>query len=262
MVDHKKTFVVVGMAGSGKTTFCQRLYSWLVQKEMKNVSEEAEAKLNINEIVKGINLDPAVLNTKMPCYVDIRDTVDVKKIIKKYNLGPNGAINIALDLFLVQQEHKKDLDIFAENCKFKIIDTPGQIESFVWNFPGEYLFRGLHPEKSVILYVMDLASQKSSPSSSLYLFLTNLLFATIIRHKYPNNRLLVVLNKIDVNNYAEFIKYQKDYEYLLQRVSEDPDLSFIGGMATYFEEFYKDLETVEVSSLTGEGRDKILSILL
>lgn len=34
-----------------------------------------------------------------PANIDIRDTVDYKKVMKQYNLGPNGAIVTSLNLF-------------------------------------------------------------------------------------------------------------------------------------------------------------------
>lgn len=76
--------VCVGMAGSGKTTFMQRINAHLHgQKEPPYV----------------INLDPAVLNVPFESNIDIRDSVNYKEVMKQYNLGPNGGIITSLNLF-------------------------------------------------------------------------------------------------------------------------------------------------------------------
>lgn len=46
-----------------------------------------------------INLDPAVLNVPFDSNIDIRDTVNYREVMKQYNLGPNGGIMTALNLF-------------------------------------------------------------------------------------------------------------------------------------------------------------------
>ncbi|CAF5229747.1 unnamed protein product, partial [Rotaria magnacalcarata] len=76
--------LVLGMAGSGKTTFIQRINAHLHTEKMPPYV---------------INLDPAVHELPYPCNVDIRDTVNYKQVMKQYSLGPNGAIVTSLNLF-------------------------------------------------------------------------------------------------------------------------------------------------------------------
>ena len=76
--------LVMGMAGSGKTTFVHRLISYLSQNGKKAYT---------------VNLDPSVLEVAYPCNIDIRDSVKYKKVMKSYSLGPNGAILTCLNLF-------------------------------------------------------------------------------------------------------------------------------------------------------------------
>lgn len=61
--------IVLGMAGSGKSTFVEALAKYLV----------AQGKRTYN-----INLDPAVLNVKFPANIDIRDSVKYKAVMKEY----------------------------------------------------------------------------------------------------------------------------------------------------------------------------------
>ena len=79
----RTNLIVIGMAGSGKTTLIQRLISYMH---------------SIDNAPFVLNLDPAVLHLPYGANIDIRDTVDFKQVMKSYNLGPNGAILTSLNL--------------------------------------------------------------------------------------------------------------------------------------------------------------------
>lgn len=66
--------IVLGMAGSGKTTFVKKLAEFQRDK--------------INPYI--VNLDPACLEVPYPVNIDIRDTINYKQVMKQYVLGPNG----------------------------------------------------------------------------------------------------------------------------------------------------------------------------
>lgn len=67
--------IVLGMAGSGKTTFVRKLSQFQREKFKPYL----------------INLDPACKEVPYQVNIDIRDTVNYKEVMKQYNLGPNGA---------------------------------------------------------------------------------------------------------------------------------------------------------------------------
>ena len=60
--------LVIGMAGSGKTTFMQRVNSYLHSKQQPPYI---------------INLDPAVTHLPFTANIDIRDTVDYQEVMKQ-----------------------------------------------------------------------------------------------------------------------------------------------------------------------------------
>lgn len=229
-----KTFIVIGMAGSGKTTFCQRLYSWL--------NTDIVLKNGLNANITSINLDPAVVNPKMPLTIDIRDSIDYKEIMEKYKLGPNGAINTCLNIFFANF-------IVPEPAKYTIVDTPGQIEAFTWSSTGDMAMALL--KNTIILYVIDLPL-----CSNKHVFINNMIFATAIKLKFKRP-VLVVFNKADCTDSTEVIKWIKDYTYFRESLQEDE--SELGSMALYFEEFYNSLDYTFVSSYIGSGKDEFLS---
>lgn len=227
----QRTFVVVGMAGSGKTTFCQRLYSWL--------NTEVVLKNGLNANITSINLDPAVQNPKMPLTVDIRDFIDFKETMERYNLGPNGCTNTCLNIFLLSFKP-------PEGSKYTIVDTPGQIEAFTWSSPGDAIMTILR--NVFVVYIVDLPLCKNK-----YVFINNMIFAAALKHKFKRP-VLVVFNKLDSGDFGDIEKWIRDYSYFIGSLTEEE--SDIRGMALYFEEFYNSLDFVCVSSLTGAGREQ------
>ena len=86
--------LVIGMAGSGKTTLMQRLNIHLYKNKSKRYI---------------VNLDPAVHKIPYKPNIDIRESVNYKNVMKNYNLGPNGAIMTSLNLFATQYDQVIDL---------------------------------------------------------------------------------------------------------------------------------------------------------
>ena len=79
--------LVVGMAGTGKTSLMHALTAHLEAKGSPAYT---------------LNLDPAVATVPYGSNLDVRDTVNYKEVMRQYNLGPNGAIVTALNLFATQ----------------------------------------------------------------------------------------------------------------------------------------------------------------
>jgi len=111
--------LLIGMAGSGKTTLFHRLHYDATEKGRRGPAFELDARrvesgsavLDEGRCARRgtprrrcyfINLDPAVLEVPIEPQIDIRDTIDYKGIMREYRLGPNGAIVTALNLFATQ----------------------------------------------------------------------------------------------------------------------------------------------------------------
>lgn len=104
--------IVLGMAGSGKTTLMQRINVHIHQNRLPSYI---------------INLDPAVRTVPYGCNIDIRDTVNYKEVMKQYQLGPNGGIMTALNLFSTKFDQVMNLiEKRADDLTHIFVDTPGQ----------------------------------------------------------------------------------------------------------------------------------------
>lgn len=246
------TIICIGMAGSGKTTFMQRLNSHLHTKKTPPYV---------------INLDPAVLKVPYGANIDIRDSVNYKKVMEEYNLGPNGAIVTSLNLFSTKIDQVINL-VEKKSDKFKnvIIDTPGQIECFVWSASGAIIteaFGSTFP--TVVAYIVD-TPRNASPTT----FISNMLYACSILYK-TKLPMIIVFNKTDVQN-ADFVKeWMQDFELFQMALSKDQELngdsglssgymsSLVNSMSLMLEEFYSQLDVTSCSAYTGEGFDDFLS---
>lgn len=243
-----QTVLCIGMAGSGKTTFMQRLNSHLHSKK---------------QIPYVINLDPAVLKIPFGANIDIRDSIKYKKVMENYNLGPNGAIVTSLNLFstkidqVIQIVEKK-----SSQYERVIVDTPGQIECFIWSASGAIIteaFASSFP--TVIAYIVD-TPRNTSPTT----FMSNMLYACSILYK-TKLPMIIVFNKTDVTK-ADFAKqWMTDFESfqaaLREHESNETDgsgymNSLVNSMSLMLEEFYSQLDIVAVSSFTGDGFDEFL----
>ncbi|GEQ67513.1 hypothetical protein JCM33374_g1178 [Metschnikowia sp. JCM 33374] len=245
------TIICIGMAGSGKSTFMQRLNSHLHSKKTPPYA---------------INLDPAVLKVPFGANIDIRDSVKYKKVMEKYNLGPNGAIVTSLNLFSTKIDQViKLVEKKSDQYQNVIIDTPGQIECFVWSASGAIIteaFASTFP--TVIAYIVD-TPRTASPTT----FISNMLYACSILYK-TKLPMIIVFNKTDVKK-ADFAKeWMQDFESFQTALAKDQDLngedgtssgymsSLVNSMSLMLEEFYSQLDVVGCSAYTGEGFDDFM----
>lgn len=230
--------IVVGMAGSGKTTFLHRLVS------------HTQAS-NIRGYV--LNLDPAVMTLPFGANIDIRDTVRYKEVMKQFNLGPNGGILTSLNLFATKfDEVISVIEKRANQLDYVLVDTPGQIEIFTWSASGAIIteaFASTFP--TVIAYVVD-TPRSSSPTT----FMSNMLYACSILYK---TRLPIVLafNKTDVAQHQFALEWIEDFEAFQAAVSSDHSYSstLTQSLSLVLDEFYKNLKSVGVSAVSGAGMD-------
>lgn len=228
-----------------------------------------------------INLDPAVRYVPFDSNIDIRDSVNYKEVMNQYNLGPNGGILTSLNLFATKidqilglLEKRTTPDPEKSNqipIKNILIDTPGQIEVFVWSASGSIILDSLASSfPTVIAYVIDTPRTASTST-----FMSNMLYACSILYK-TKLPMILVFNKTDVKD-AEFAKdWMTDFEAFQTALKEEEEAGSFGGveggsgfgggsgymgsllnsMSLMLEEFYSHLSVVGVSAMTGQGIDE------
>jgi GTPase SAR1 family protein len=232
--------IVLGMAGSGKTTFVEKL-----EEEIANKDKESYI----------INLDPAVLDTLYEPNLDIRDTVKYKEVMISNNLGPNGAILTCLNLFSTNIDKAISLLEPKQDLDFIVIDTPGQLEVFSWSASGKLIadsFSLIFP--SILIYIIDMP-RCNNPNT----FSSNMLYALSIMYKMKLP-LLIAFNKADIAKDSKVIEWMNDYDSLSKVLKKNDDYmsTFSSSLSLLLNEFYQTIKYVSVSSKTGEGFDDLL----
>jgi len=261
--------ICIGMAGSGKTTFMQRVISHLHKKRSPPYV---------------LNLDPAVKSVPFEANIDIRDSVNYKEVMKQYNLGPNGGILTSLNLFSTKvdqivgilEKRTKPTEPAKDQIPIQhiLVDTPGQIEVFVWSASGDILTSSLASTfPTVIAYIID-----TPRTSSTSTFMSNMLYACSILYK-TKLPMIVVMNKTDVKDASFAKEWMTDFEAFqaaLRAEEENGGVpagfesqsegvaglgsgymgSLLHSMSLVLDEFYKHLSVVGVSSTTGDGVDE------
>ncbi|KAJ3843122.1 XPA-binding protein 1 [Lentinula raphanica] len=239
------TIITIGMAGAGKSTFVQRINSYLHSK---------------NSPPYVLNLDPAVAFMPFEANIDIRDTVNYKEVMKQYNLGPNGGILTALNLFTTKFDQVLSLvEKRADTVDYVILDTPGQIEIFTWSASGAIITDAIASSfPTVVAYIID-TPRASAPAT----FMSNMLYACSILYK-TKLPFVLVFNKTDVQPHDFALEWMHDFEAFQEALAThggtrdaegEPTYmnSLMNSMSLVLDEFYKNLKAVGVSSMTGDG---------
>lgn len=199
---------LVGTAGSGKTKLTQGVERWMDQEGLDAIT---------------VNLDPGARRLPYDPAVDIRDWVVLDDVMDEYGLGPNGAQVVAADLLALRVGHVKEA-IQEFRTDVVLLDTPGQLELFVFRDAGRVVVNALGPESSMLAYLIDPYLARN-PSS----FVSQLLLAanTQFRFQVPQ---VNVLSKVDL------LKAGDDGKGDL-----DVDLETITGWAENMGTLYDDL---------------------
>ena len=266
--------LVVGMAGSGKTTLMSQLqHSSMDNGDHEGTNEEGEAaviKRKTEEKVDKklspssetdersenqgigetdsmpaycINLDPATLDVPYSPSIDIRDTVDYKQVMKQHRLGPNGAIMTSLNLYATKFDQViRILERRADEKKlseFLLVDTPGQIEAFTWSASGAILSESLASTfPTVMVFVVDTVRCASSPNT----FMSNMLYACSMyyRTRLP---LVICFNKTDVCSHEFCMEWMRDFE-AFQEALDNARSEGDGGESGFYDSLTRSLSLV------------------
>jgi GTPase SAR1 family protein len=235
--------MILGSAGAGKTSLTAKFGDWLNKEGFKVVY---------------VNLDPGCIALSYKPSFDIRKYFTIEELMKKEDLGPNGAMIKASELM---QEKIKFFLSEIEKFKgdFMLIDTPGQSEIFVFRPAGPFIAREFSLKAPTVgIYLIDpfLAETPSSLTSAFSLAL-----ASQLRLGIP---LILVLNKADEVKNEELEKMISNYDYLKEKVIQE-NVGAIKDLAIQLIEALKNLafaqRIIKVSAKTGEGMPHLFDLI-
>jgi len=231
-----KSIFISGTAGSGKSLLTSKLYEYYT----KNGAFTAV-----------LNLDPGVESLPYTCDIDVRDYVDIVSIMKKYELGPNGALIMANDLIASKIDDIQN-EVGRVNPDYLIIDTPGQIELFAYRNSGPFLIESISSEEKTSIFLFD-GALITTPVN----FVSIALLATSIRLrlKLPT---VNVLTKTDLigSKLKDILQWSTNLRILEDSISQESDgetysltTNILRGLN--LSGFAQGL--IPISNVTGEG---------
>ena len=236
---------LVGTAGSGKTVLSAVLRRYLQDQEIDVIN---------------VNLDPAVQRIPYTCEIDIRQYIDIQDLVDTYELGPNGAMITATDLIATEIKMiKEEIDDFEADSV--IIDTPGQLEIFVYRSSGPFITREFANEPSACLFLMD-GNLVRTPSS--WISLNLLALSTQFRLKLPMVYALTKSDLLKEDEIDRLLRWNEDFDLTIS------DLSYTekGLMHTLnlnlvetFKEISANVPLIPVSALNESGLEDLVANL-
>ncbi|KAG8464774.1 hypothetical protein KFE25_010142 [Diacronema lutheri] len=197
--------VIMGPAGSGKSTYCARL---------------AEHMQAIQRSVHIVNLDPAADQFNYDVSIDVRQLVSLEDAMEEMELGPNGGLIFCMEYLIDNVDWLADELEQLGNEAYVLFDCPGQIELFS-HVP---LMRTLVNELQRLdfavagVYLLD-AQFMVDPSKYMSGVLTCLSCMTALELPHINvlTKLDLLASKGDVDRYLD-----PPIEELIAELSADP----------------------------------------
>ncbi len=228
----------LGTAGSGKTTITGAFGKYLEE-------EHSVAYVNLDTGVKTLPYNPDL---------DVRDTVTVEEIMEE-GFGPNGAIVESYDRLL---KHVNDIlrEVLKLNGEhdYVLIDTPGQMESFLFHEFGTRIMDGF--QDPLVVYLFSLEILRGAPD---YCFVRT--FAMMIDLRLGATT-VPVLSKADLIPKGELERHRKlleDVEYLTARLKLDPSMQgyLAHRLCSFLPEVSPPVRVVYASARDGRGFEEM-----
>ncbi|MFW9927806.1 MAG: ATP/GTP-binding protein [Candidatus Thorarchaeota archaeon] len=232
---------ILGTAGSGKTVLNAVLRRYLSDQDIDVIN---------------VNLDPAVQKVPYTCEIDIREYIDIQDIIDRYELGPNGAMITATDLVATEiASIKEDIDDF--NADAVLVDTPGQLEVFVYRNSGPLIVSEFKRENTAALFLMD-SNLVRTPSS--WISLNLLAISTQFRLGLPMFYALTKVDLLQENELENLERWNEDIDLVLSDFTNE-EISTVYSLSMNLVEAMKDFQAnvplIPVSALKETGLEDV-----
>lgn len=236
--------VFLGTAGCGKSLLTKSFGEWLTKT----------AELSVGYV----NLDPGCEDLPYEPLFDVRSMFTITDIMRSEGLGPNGAMIRASELMVERSEEILSA-VRALGCDVNLIDTPGQMEIFVFRRAGPALIEGLKKlGYTVSVFLIDPALV-ANPSELVVSLMLGV--ASQLRLASPT---VMVLNKSDLPEgelVASLLSDRRRLASSIRRMgSSFADLAL--GCLSLFNKLRQASRLVKVSAKTGEGLDHLYELIL
>ena len=229
----------VGTAGSGKTTLTRAFGRYLEER---------------GYTVGYVNLDTGVKRLPYSPDVDVREDVTAWELMEE-GLGPNGAIVGSYDRLLPKAGEYADKILRLDSERdYVLMDTPGQMETFLFHDFGLRLMENLPDVLAVYLFSPEILRKPVDYCFARFFGLTiDLRLGTTT---------VPALTKVDSTDLEHHRKYLDDLDYLTARLKLEPSMQ---GLLAYrlcsvLPELSPPTRVLYLSALTGEGFEDLETV--
>ncbi|KAL7720763.1 GPN-loop GTPase 3 [Entamoeba marina] len=196
--------IIMGPAGSGKSTYCRYMKQYLTDLHRRPFM---------------VNLDPALDESYYDIDIDIRDLVTIEDVMENLDYGPNGALVYCMEYLLENLEWLSE-ELGDYDDDYLIIDCPGQIELYSHLPVMSQIVEFLKRENYMLCGVFLVDSQVLTDSSK-YVSAVLCCLSVMSSLEIPH---INVLSKMDL-----WSKNLQDTETLYEFLDNDP-LFACGGL--------------------------------
>ena len=235
--------VVMGPAGSGKSTLTAAFGKWIEEEQGFKVAY--------------VNLDPGAEHTPYTPDVDVRRYVRVRDIMREMGLGPNGALIVSMELLYKRRREVME-EVDGLDADFVMVDTPGQMELFVFHETGPAFSREFAKRGAACALMLFDASLAARPSELVTLKLMGLVAQ--LRLDLPT---VVALNKSDLEQSKAVSRWLEDSQALAEDLSRERGVvsELAAQMAALLDEYSVASRIPMISALRGEGLDELYDLI-
>jgi GTPase SAR1 family protein len=184
--------------------------------------------------------------------VDIRNYVDVEDLMRKYTLGPNGALVMAADL-IADEIERVSREVEELKSDIVLVDTSGQMELFAFRASGPYIANELTKEPKGIVYLVD-AVFSVKPQN----YVSNMFLATAVYNRFllPQMHVLSkcdLLPKEEINRIVDWSAHQMTLEDSIDEKLEGIERLLSRNMARALQQLDLRFPLIPVSAKTNDG---------
>ncbi len=234
--------VILGFAGSGKTTLVGGFGRWLCEEQGLRIAS--------------VNLDPGASALPYAPDFDIRELFTLEEVMEREGLGPNGALVRCSELM---EERASEIArrISDLDADYILIDTPGQMEIFLFRTSGPAILSRLDRAPSVGLLLLD-PSLISSLSGLATAYALSLIAS--LRLDMPS---FPILNKIDLPEASRIRSFLAEKSCLLEELSKERGVAaeLAGRFLKASLEFELPTRLVCISALSALGFDELYDLI-
>lgn len=206
--------LVIGPAGSGKTTYCKVIQEYLQACKRSCYLVNLDPCIEVVERPKRSKL---ISQPEEATYdLDIRELINIDTVVDELGLGPNGALLHSIEVLNTNIQWLSDsIEERYPDESYLVIDTPGQIELYV-HLPYMYNICKLLSDlniNTIAVFLLDVTFLNNHTKLIAGL-LTSL--ASMVSIQTPHINILSKCDLIAESNLYDKVDYMNNYDMMVQ----------------------------------------------